>query len=129
AVLIRRAGLDLESEMELAPPPKDGKTYYKGVQTNDGPGHGVLTEGRYFYNPFYWSWEIGPQFVVPNDKVGIQIALSGDELPHDQVLAEPGQKGILRKVLTPGRYPYNPYAETIELQDPVTIPAGFRGVI
>lgn len=127
AVLIRRAGLDLGREMELAPAPKGG-AYYKGVQT-DGPHDGVLTEGRYFYNPIYWSWEIGPQFVVPNDKVGIRIALSGEELPADQVLAEPGQKGILRAVYTPGRYPYNPYAEAIELHDPVTIPAGFRGVV
>ena len=50
-------------------------------------------------------------------------------MPTGQVLAEPGQKGILREVLKPGRYPYNPYAETIELHDPVTVPAGFRGVV
>ena len=31
AVLIRREGLELEPDMELAPPPKDGR-YYKGVQ-------------------------------------------------------------------------------------------------
>ena len=32
-------------------------------------------------------------------------------------------------MLKPGRYPYNPYAEAIELHDPVTIPAGYRGVV
>ncbi len=127
AVLIRREGLELEPDMELAPPPKDGH-YYKGVQTG-GPNNGVLTEGRYFYNPYYWSWEITPQFVVPGDKIGIRIALSGDDLPAGQVLAEPGQKGILREVLKPGRYPYNPYAESIELHDAVTVPAGYRGVV
>src|SRR5882762_5432878 len=41
AVLIRKVGLDLEPDMELAPPPKDGKTYYKGVQTG-GANNGVL---------------------------------------------------------------------------------------
>ena len=128
AVLIRREGRELEPDMEVAPPPKDGKYYYKGVQSG-GPNNGVLTEGRYFYNPYYWSWEIGPQFVVPSDKIGIRIALSGDDLPPGQILAEPGQKGILREVLKPGRYPYNPYAESIELHDPVTIPAGLRGVV
>jgi regulator of protease activity HflC (stomatin/prohibitin superfamily) len=131
AVLIRRAGLDLEPEMELAPAPRGGR-YYKGVQTA-GDNHGVLTEGRYFYNPLYWSWEIGPQFIVPNDKIGIRLALHGDDLPAGQVLARPGQKGILSDadggVLKPGRYPYNPYAEMIELHDPVTVPAGFRGVV
>ena len=90
AVLIRREGLELEPDMEVAPPPKDGKYYYKGVQSG-GPNNGVLTEGRYFYNPYYWSWEIGPQFVVPGDKIGIRIALSGDDLPAGQILAEPGQ--------------------------------------
>jgi regulator of protease activity HflC (stomatin/prohibitin superfamily) len=128
AVLIRREGLELEPDMELAPPPKDGKYYYKGVQTG-GPNNGVLTEGRYFYNPYLWTWEIMPQFVVPADKIGIRIALSGDDMPPGQILAEPGEKGILREVLKPGRYPYNPYAEQIELQNPVTIPAGLRGVV
>ncbi|MHC5537225.1 SPFH domain-containing protein, partial [Singulisphaera rosea] len=128
AVLIRKVGLDLERDMELAPPRKGGTAYYKGVQT-EGPNNGVLTEGRYFYNPFYWSWEIGPQFVVPNDKIGIRISLSGADLPAGQILADPGQKGILREVLKPGRSPYNPYAESVELHDPVTVPAGYRGVV
>jgi regulator of protease activity HflC (stomatin/prohibitin superfamily) len=128
AVLIRREGRELDPDMEVAPPPKDGKDYYKGVQSG-GPNHGVLLEGRYFYNPYYWSWEIGPQFVVPAGKIGIRIALSGEDLPQGQILAEPGQKGILHEVLKPGRYPYNPYVETIELHDPVTIPAGMRGVV
>jgi len=128
AVLIRRVGLDLEREMELAPPQKKGGSYYKGVQT-EGPYRGVLTEGRYFYNPFYWSWEVSPQFVVPNDKMGIRVALDGEELETGQILAENGQKGVLREVLKPGRYPYNPYAESILLYDPVTVPVGFRGVV
>ncbi len=127
AVLIRREGLDLTPEMELAPAQTNG-VYYKGVQSG-GPNNGVLTEGRYFYNPFYWSWEYSPQFVVPDGKVGIRVALAGEDIPAGQVLAEPGQKGILREVLKPGRYAYNPYAEEIELHDPVTVPAGYRGVV
>ncbi len=126
AVLIRKVGLDLDGDMELAPPPVGGR-FYKGVQT-DGAQKGVLTEGRYFYNPFYWSWEVGQQFEVPNGKIGIRIALDGDDLPVGEILADPGKKGILREVLKPGRYPYNPYAEQIELHEPVTVPAGFRGV-
>jgi regulator of protease activity HflC (stomatin/prohibitin superfamily) len=127
AVLVRREGLDLAPDMDLAPLPKDGK-HYKGIQTG-GPNNGVLTEGRYFYNPYYWSWELTKQFEVPEGKIGIRVALSGKELPAGQVLAEPGQKGILRGVLKPARYPYNPYAEAIELHEPVTVPAGYRGVV
>ena len=128
AVLIRKVGLDLERDMELAPPRKNGTDYYKGIQT-EGPNGGVLLEGRYFYNPYYWSWEVMKQFVVPGDKIGVRIALSGTDLPAGQILAGPGEKGIKADVLMPGRYPYNPYAESIELHDVVTVPAGFRGVV
>ncbi len=128
AVLIRRVGFDLGRDQELAPPRKDGRTYYKGVQTEGAYG-GVLTEGRYFYNPFFWDWEISDQFVVPNGKIGIRIALDGEDLPPGQILAEAGQKGILPEVFKPSRYAYNPYAQTFELHDPVTVPAGFRGVV
>ncbi|WP_435006729.1 SPFH domain-containing protein [Tundrisphaera lichenicola] len=127
AVLIRKVGLDLTRDQELAPARLDGR-YYKGVQT-EGPYEGVLTEGRYFYNPFYWDWEISDQFVIPGGKIGIRIALDGEDLPAGSNLAEPGQKGILRKVELPGRYPYNPYAVKFELHDPVTVPSGFRGVV
>ncbi len=88
AVLIRLTGLDLPSDAEIAPEPKDGR-FYKGVQP------GVLTEGRYFYNPFYWDWEIKEQFEVPVGKIGVRIALVGDDLEPGQVLARAGQKGIL----------------------------------
>src|SRR3954447_8808290 len=74
AVLIRRVGLELEPQMELAPARKGGRLYYKSVQT-EGPNRGVLTEGRYFYNPLYWSWEIGPQFIIPDNKIGVRVAL------------------------------------------------------
>lgn len=128
AVLIRKTGLDLAPEMEVAPPPKDGTGYYKGVQAG-GANNGVLTEGRYFYNPYVWDWVIDRQFEIPDGKIGIRLALGGDDLPAGQILAEPGQKGILREVLKPGRYPFNKFAESIELRDPVTVPSGYRGVV
>jgi regulator of protease activity HflC (stomatin/prohibitin superfamily) len=127
AVLIRRVGLDLGRDQELAPAPREGR-YYKGVQT-DGPNGGVLTEGRYFYNPYYWSWEISDQCVIPSGKIGVRIALDGEDQPAGAILADPGQKGILRKVELPGRYPFNPYAVKFELHEPVTVPSGFRGVV
>ena len=84
-----------------------------------------MTEGRYFYNPYYWSWEISPQFVVPGDKIGIRIALERRGHAARAGHRRPGQKGILHKVLKPGRYPYNTYAEWIAVHDPVTIPRAF----
>jgi len=119
AVLIRKTGLDIENSDEIAPTPE-----HKGVQ------HAVLFEGRYFYNPYDWEWEIVPQFEVPVGKIGVKTRLYGDDLPYGEFLAKtPEQKGILPDVLQPGRYPLNPYAERIDLYDSVTVPAGFRGVV
>ncbi|MBL8827415.1 MAG: hypothetical protein JNM18_10605 [Planctomycetaceae bacterium] len=118
AVLIRKIGIDLDNSDEIAPTPE-----YKGVQLE------VLREGRYFYNPYEWEWEIVPQVDVPTGKIGVRTRLYGEDLPAGEYLAkEPTQKGIIAKPLEPGRYPVNPYAERIDLYDPVTIPAGFKGV-
>ena len=123
AVLLRKTGLDLAPDMEIAPAPDKSGRYYKGVQP------GVLTEGRYFYNPFFWDWEIRDQIEIPKGKIGVRIALTGRDLPPGQILAEPGQKGIIREILMPKRYAYNWYAEIIEIHDQVTVPPGFVGVV
>ena len=123
AVLIRKAGRDLDRDMVLAPPYSDSRGYTKGVQ------RGVLAEGRYFYNPLFWDWKVTPQEEIPPGKIGVRVALDGDELPIGEVLAGPGQKGIRRGVLGPGRYAFNEFAETIEEFDAVTIPPGSRGVV
>jgi regulator of protease activity HflC (stomatin/prohibitin superfamily) len=127
AVLIRRTGTDLKPGQELAPPPENGQ-YFKGVQSG-GPNNGVLTEGRYFYNPLFWDWEIKEQMVIPEGELGIRISLVGEPLPQGAVLAAEGEKGIRREVLRPGRYPYNWYAEQIEIHKPVMVPAQSRGVV
>jgi regulator of protease activity HflC (stomatin/prohibitin superfamily) len=123
AVLIRKAGLDLAANMIVAPAPDSHGRFYKGVQP------GVLTEGRYFYNPLFWDWEIRDQIEIPKGKIGVRIALTGDDLPPGQILAEKGQKGIMRDVLMPRRYTYNWYAEEIEIHDQITVPPGFVGVV
>ena len=124
AVLLRKVGLDLEPGMEIAPPYSDDRGYAKGVQPD------VLTEGRYFYNPFYWDWEITDQFEVPEGKCAVEISLVGEELPPGQVLAEEGQKGIRTGVIEAGaRVAYNPYTTEFLVVDPVDVPTGGRGVI
>ena len=98
AVLVRKTGLDLAANMEIAPAPDKSGRYYKGVQP------GVLTEGQYVYNPLFWAWEIRDQIEIPKGKIGVRIALTGRDLPPGQILAEPGQKGIIREILMPRRY-------------------------
>lgn len=130
-ILIKKTGKDLENEQEIAPDDS-----YKGVQIN------VLAEGRHFYNPWEWDWEVVPQIEIPQDKLGVRIRLYGDDLAYGEFIAwKANQKGIVPEILRPGRYPINAritgqperrdhhYAEYIELHRPIVITAGFRGVV
>jgi regulator of protease activity HflC (stomatin/prohibitin superfamily) len=123
AVLTHKVGMDLTNGQEVAP-----DETYKGIQRQ------VLTEGRYFYNPYSWSWEVVKQIEIMSGEMGVKISLTGDDLGYGEFLArvdETGDattKGIMPDVLNPGRYPVNPYLYSVEVHKPVTIPAGFKGV-
>lgn len=132
AVLIKKTGNDLDNHQVVAPDDS-----YKGIQIQ------TLTEGRYFYNPYLWDWNVYPMVEVPAGKMGVRVRLYGENLPYGHFLAtKDNQKGIVTEVLRPGRYPLNAAVkdektkttrpdciELVELYDPVTIPAGFRGVV
>ncbi len=124
AILIRKTGKDMQNGSEIAESPE-----HKGVQRE------YLTEGRYFRNPFVYDWEILEQKVIPADKIGVLVSLTGDNLPYGEFLAKvdaqgnPLTKGIMPGVLNSGgRYFIHPYLFELELHDPVMIPAGFKGV-
>ena len=130
AVLTRKTGKEVTNDDELAPGPE-----YKGLQKD------VLSEGRHFRNPWSWDWEVVPQIEIPQGKVGVRVRLFGDDPPRSEIIAwNKNEKGIVPEVLGPGRYPLNAviagqensrnnYAEVIELHDPITVPAGFKGVV
>lgn len=131
AILIRKTGLDLENNQEVAPTPD-----HKGIQLE------IKNEGRYTANPYVYDWRIYPMIEIPGNKMGVRVRLYGDDLPYaDFVAVSDNQKGIVKEVLRPGRYALNAvirgeenkrpadFVEIIELYDPVVIPAGFRGVL
>jgi regulator of protease activity HflC (stomatin/prohibitin superfamily) len=124
AVLTRKIGRDLANSDEVAPTPE-----HKGVQ------RAVLTEGRYFRNPYVWSWEVVPQIEIASGEMGVKVSLTGDDPGYGEFLAkvdaqgEATTKGIVPGVLNPGRYPINPYLYTVEKHKPTTIPAGYQGVV
>jgi regulator of protease activity HflC (stomatin/prohibitin superfamily) len=137
AVLTKKTGEDLSNQQEIAPGPE-----FKGIQTT------VLSEGRHFRNPFDWDWEIYPMVEIPEGKMGVRVRLHGDDLSEGHFVAtQETEKGIIPQELTPGRYAINAkvvdkatgrdvlsrnkadYAEIIELHEPVTIPAGYKGVV
>ena len=131
-IMIKKTGNDMPTDAEIAPDES-----YKGVQKK------VLAEGRYFYNPYSWDWTVVPQIEIPEGKLGVRVRLYGDDLPPRDLIAwEENQKGIVPEVLRPGRYAINAklegappredgdsYAEHILLYDPITIPAGFKGIV
>ena len=139
AVLTRKTGVDLENHQEIA---LDGD--HKGLQLS------VLSEGRFFYNPYNWNWGVYPMIEIPRDKMGVRIRLNGNDLPYGDFMAkEEGDKGIIEAVLKPGRYAINAimidkkskeevtgsrryksdYVEIIELWEPKIIPAGYEGIV
>ena len=117
AVLIRKTGKDLPSGQILALEPGQ-----KGIQPE------VFAEGRWFKNPYVWDWEIRKITDIPAGKLGVLTRLYGHDLPGGQILAPEGYKGIVAKVLGPGKHRINPYAYGVQLFDAITIRPGFGGV-
>ncbi|MEM9645276.1 MAG: SPFH domain-containing protein [Planctomycetota bacterium] len=141
AVLTKKTGEELNNATEVVSEADFGK--FKGIQER------VLTEGRYFYNPWNWDWDVVDQVEIPENRLGVRIRLYGDDLGYGNLIADQDHlKGIATDVLLPGRYPINGivyeagsdpmlaansgrqnYIELIELHQPVTVPAGFKGVV
>jgi hypothetical protein len=76
AVLVRKTGEDLEPGVVIAP-----SSEFKGVQKD------VLTEGRYYYNPYDWAWQLVPQVEIPEGKLGVLIRMYGDDLAANELIA------------------------------------------
>ena len=104
--------------------------------------------GRHFYCPIWWERQIVPDIVIKPGEVGVVTCKLGDNLLGgdflvDGDIGDTNFKGILRKVLHPGRYRVNPYGyeiETVQLQTFqsgntekkagwVEIPTGYVGVV
>jgi hypothetical protein len=66
---------------------------------------------------------------VPPGKHLVIVAKEGSQLPPNEVLAEPGQKGVLRKVEGEGWHRVLPILYTWELEDNLVVPPGKVGVV
>jgi regulator of protease activity HflC (stomatin/prohibitin superfamily) len=137
AVLTRKTGAELANVDEIVT--MENTDTFKGIEEK------ALTEGRYFYNPWKWDWDIVDQVEVPENRLGVRIRLYGEDLGYGNLIAEePTQKGIWKEVLRPGRYPLNAivyeegatpkpsrdnFIELVELHKPIVVPAGFKGVV
>ncbi|MCA9521905.1 MAG: hypothetical protein KC609_13065, partial [Myxococcales bacterium] len=107
-VVIKKTGDDLPPGAVIAT-----SSSQKGIQLNLQP------EGWHFFNPYSWDTRIVNKLEVPEGKLGVLIRLFGKQPDPTRVVAGPGEKGVVEKVLLPGRHMINPYAYRIELQDKV----------
>ena len=117
AVLIHKTGKDLPSGQILA------ESNQKGIQLD------ILSEGRYFRNPYSWGWQIRRITDIPAGQLGVQTRLFGKDLPPGEIIASEGTKGIVADVLRPGKYRINPYAYNVELFDAINVRPGYVGVV
>ncbi len=116
AILTAKTGDPLPPGQILAQPGQ------KGIEEQP------LGEGRHFRNPLFYDYKLMPVIVIPTGKVGLVTSKVGAELPPGDFLAEPGQKGIWRRVLGPGKHRLNPYGYQIDIVDAISIPVGYVGV-
>src|SRR5262249_44132328 len=104
--------------------------------------------GRHFYSPIWWERTIVPDIVIKPGEVGVVTCKLGDALPDGEFIVD-GEigdtkfKGVLRKVLGPGRYRINPYGYDVKvvqtettdgggskkLSGWVSVPIGYVGVV
>jgi regulator of protease activity HflC (stomatin/prohibitin superfamily) len=85
--------------------------------------------GRHFYCPLWWERDLVADVLIEPGKVGIVTCKMGDALPEGEFLVdgEVGEtkfKGVLRKVLGPGRYRINPYGYDVKVVGAETTDAG-----
>lgn len=76
--------------------------------------------GRHFYCPLWWERKIIDDVVINTGEVGIVTCKLGDSLPNGEFLVdgdigETLSKGVLRKVLHPGKYRIHTYAYEVKI--------------
>jgi regulator of protease activity HflC (stomatin/prohibitin superfamily) len=119
AVLIKKTGKNLPVESIIAISPE-----FKGIQPD------VLPEGRFFRNPYTWSWTVIKATDIPAGKFGVLVRKFGKDLPGGKIIApDDSYKGIVGDVLGTGKHRINPYAYEVKLFDDIKIAPGHVGVV
>lgn len=93
---------------------------YKGIMLDE------LPEGRYFFNPIFWGYEIQPVVKVPPGKCLVVTRLFGRSIDpariaKGDILAGEGERGILKEPKGPGVYRLNRHAYKWELVDAIEV--------
>jgi len=84
--------------------------------------------GRHFLNPFTYSVAEIEDIVVSPGQICLIKNNIGKDLPAGRFIADAGEKGTLRNVLTPGTWRINPHGQSRQLVQATTIRPGYVGV-
>ncbi len=119
----------------------------RGRPTRAGVIGAMVGPGRHFYSPLEYEVTIVDDVLIRPGQLGVVTSKVGKSLPPGRFLADTDdERGIRRKVLTPGRYRINDYAFDVEIVpvnrcvetaggvqfkdgDALLIPAGYVGVV
>ena len=124
AVMVRKDGTDILANDIIATSKEQ-----KGIQLEP------LSEGRYFFNPVYWTWKIEPLVQIREGEVGVMIRqfgptpIAGKFLVHQKEADGKMYRGVIDEPLRPGTYRLNPYAYKVEIHPAVKINPGEVGVV
>jgi len=124
-------GLPIESGEIIAPEVKSDRqdhNYFQDPETflvlggRRGKQLQVLTDGTFFINRWFATIEVRQKTMIPIGYVGVVVSyyggkgedLTGEGFRYGEQV-EPGQRGVWKQALPPGKYPVNPYAVKVEL--------------
>jgi regulator of protease activity HflC (stomatin/prohibitin superfamily) len=134
-------GVEQAADGTLVPLDASGRPRQVGIlEAMPGPG-------RHFYSPLEFEVRLVPDVIVKPGKIGLVTAKMGKGRTGGSFLVDnEGDRGVWRRVLTPGRYRMNSYAYDVKLVDvdacvegksrakrregdPTMIPPGYVGVV
>ncbi len=103
---------------------EDVRSSYKGIR------HEVLSEGRYFPNPYSYKTVKMKATSIGQNEVGVLIRKFGRPLPFPKTVAtEPDERGPVAEILRPGRHNINLLAYDVQKFPAAQIPEGHAGVV
>lgn len=138
----------LPGDRPISAPGQFAKVDERGRPLEKGVLRDMLGPGRHFLWYGWWETNLVKDTLVSPGEVAVVTSRMGSDLPDGRFLVDGDldqttEKGILRKVLGPGRYRINDYAYTVKIVKQeviqngqqqkhvgwVSIPAGYAGVV
>lgn len=85
--------------------------------------------GRHFLNPWNYTIDVVPDIIIRPGEIGIVKNNLGKDIEGiGRFMADPGEKGTQKQVLTPGSWRINDYGQEVTITRATIIKPGYVGV-